>query len=49
MTLSRNIILACGHDEALAQLAQNELTAWCYLCADRVEVTKTEDSTGDRL
>ena len=42
MSLKRNIDLACGHDEALTQLAKDEQTAWCYVCEQRVEVTRKE-------
>jgi hypothetical protein len=42
--LSRNITLACGHNEALAQLAKDEQTAWCSVCEARVEVTVHPDA-----
>jgi hypothetical protein len=37
MRLDRNIALACGHDEALATLAQDQQTAWCPVCEARVD------------
>ena len=37
----RNIILACGHNEAFATLALDEDTAWCPVCEAQVEVTVT--------
>lgn len=42
--LSRNVALACGHDEALATLHRDESTAWCPLCKADVEVSKTMES-----
>ena len=41
--LSRNVTLDCGHDEALATLARNELSAWCPVCEARVKVTRIID------
>jgi hypothetical protein len=38
--LGRDITLACGHDEALATLHRDELTAWCPLCGADVQVSK---------
>ena len=34
----RNIALACGHAESLAQLHRDEQTAWCPLCEADVQV-----------
>lgn len=35
---SRNIALACGHEEGLATLAHDRQTAWCPVCEARVDV-----------
>jgi hypothetical protein len=42
--LARNVTLSCGHPESQAQLANDEQTAWCYMCADRVTVTLIPES-----
>ncbi len=36
--LSRNIALACGHNETFATLARDRQMAWCPVCEARVVV-----------
>jgi hypothetical protein len=32
--------LSCGHDQSLAQVARDGMTAWCFVCEDTVPVMR---------
>jgi hypothetical protein len=45
--MKTDIVLACEHNPALAQIAIGGQTAWCYICEKHVATARTQEGNDD--